>query len=359
MNQTGHKRTRERWTSRSPRRVARPRSPRGNPHRQGNGGNREAGGQVAAEPCGIIVHEGVKAWCDSRKEGTDGSWFLLCSVQNGLLIYLMAHPVLNLVSPANSQTWRRKSRLQDGRLVFKDCIPIPLLSSHLEFIFCRLLLCPFPYREGESDIISSRDGYNQPFFDEQVRGSAGLCKHVRGLLVQLFSVPGLVGRWRRQSADVPPIRPSWGDFILVDPAFTGIICQFVCGGNGHVVSNRLSFDIECRNTPGKTRELLTWLGKSLRPVAMIFSPASLASQSQISEVGFAHTNTMACSAIANTHWALMIFPPEKAIHTSRHLSASGIPPSTPSALVCRHTFHLSAYSVRPASMCGSTPSRIP
>ena len=47
-----------------------------------------------------------------------------------------------------------------------------------------------------------------------------------------------------------------------------------------------------RKMPGKPSELLTWLGKSERPVATTAAPASLASQGQISGIGLAQTKTI-------------------------------------------------------------------
>src|SRR2546427_11595127 len=51
--------------------------------------------------------------------------------------------------------------------------------------------------------------------------------------------------------------------------------------------------------PGNPRELLTWFGKSDRPVATIFAPASLASQGQGSEIGLAHAKIIESSAMAD------------------------------------------------------------
>src|SRR3989475_13110834 len=52
--------------------------------------------------------------------------------------------------------------------------------------------------------------------------------------------------------------------------------------------------------PGNPRELLTWLGKSDRPVATILAPASFASQGQISGMGFAQAKIIESFAIADT-----------------------------------------------------------
>ncbi len=47
-----------------------------------------------------------------------------------------------------------------------------------------------------------------------------------------------------------------------------------------------------RKMPGNPMELLTWLGKSLRPVATTAAPAALASHGHISGIGLEHTKTM-------------------------------------------------------------------
>ena len=52
-----------------------------------------------------------------------------------------------------------------------------------------------------------------------------------------------------------------------------------------------------RKSPGKTSELLTWLGKSLRPVATICAPALRATSGQISGTGLAQASTTAFVAI--------------------------------------------------------------
>ena len=60
---------------------------------------------------------------------------------------------------------------------------------------------------------------------------------------------------------------------------------------------------------GKPRLLLTWLGKSLLPVATIRAPASSASQGQISGIGFAHAKTMAWFAMVFIHSFFIVFGP--------------------------------------------------
>lgn len=58
------------------------------------------------------MSEGVEARYDSGKEGTDGSWFLLRSVQTGILSYAI-FLVLNLGSPGSSQIRQEELRLQE------------------------------------------------------------------------------------------------------------------------------------------------------------------------------------------------------------------------------------------------------
>ncbi len=99
-----------------------------------------------------------------------------------------------------------------------------------------------------------------------------------------------------------------------------------------------------RKIPGNTNELFTWLAKSLRPVATMRAPASLASQGQISGTGLAQANTMASLAMPAIHSGLMMPPAEKAAQTSAPRSASWIPPVSPSGFVCRQTAHCSQYS---------------
>lgn len=51
------------------------------------------------------------------------------------------------------------------------------------------------------------------------------------------------------------------------------------------------------NIPGKPRTLLTWLGKSERPVAMILAPASFARSGIISGIGFERAKIIGCGFI--------------------------------------------------------------
>ena len=59
-----------------------------------------------------------------------------------------------------------------------------------------------------------------------------------------------------------------------------------------------------RKMPGKPIELLTWLGKSERPVATTAAPASLASHGHISGMGLAQTKTMGSGAMARDPFLL-------------------------------------------------------
>src|SRR5512147_1343036 len=98
--------------------------------------------------------------------------------------------------------------------------------------------------------------------------------------------------------------------------------------------------------PGKPSELLTWFGKSERPVATTAAPASSASQGQISGTGLAQAKTIESLTIALIHSGRITPGPDldRAITTSAFFIASGISPSRPSALVMLHSFHLSLYS---------------
>ncbi len=87
------------------------------------------------------------------------------------------------------------------------------------------------------------------------------------------------------------------------------------------------------------------MGKSDRPVAMILAPPSSASQGHISGIGLAVANTMASSAIPETHSFLMTPGPgrEAATRMSAPFMASSIPPTTPAALEFSHMNHFSAW----------------
>src|SRR5512142_97041 len=83
-----------------------------------------------------------------------------------------------------------------------------------------------------------------------------------------------------------------------------------------------------RKMAGKPMELLTWLGKSDRPVATTFIPASLASQGQISGIGLAQKKPMAFLFIFFSHSGLIVSGPDfdNEIQTSAPTRASAIPP---------------------------------
>jgi len=101
-----------------------------------------------------------------------------------------------------------------------------------------------------------------------------------------------------------------------------------------------------RKIPGNPRELLTWLGKSERPVATTTAPASFASHGQISGTGLAQANKIASLFMVLIHSGSITPGPdlESAITTSAPLIASGICPSRPSAFVVSQSRHLSTYS---------------
>ncbi len=93
---------------------------------------------------------------------------------------------------------------------------------------------------------------------------------------------------------------------------------------------------------GNTRLLFTWLGKSLLPVAMTFTPASFASQGHISGTGLAQANSMGSSAINLMSSGLMVPGPgfEAARAMSLPLNASLMSPVLSSPLVFRVISHL-------------------
>ena len=68
---------------------------------------------------------------------------------------------------------------------------------------------------------------------------------------------------------------------------------------------RFSFNVDVykrqpRKMPGNASTLLTWFGKSLRPVDTTAAPAAFASSGKISGVGFAHAKMIASFAIVAT-----------------------------------------------------------
>ena len=90
-----------------------------------------------------------------------------------------------------------------------------------------------------------------------------------------------------------------------------------------------------RKMAGNPRLLLTWLGKSLRPVATTRAPASSASHGQISGIGLAQAKTMESFAMVFIHSFFMVPGPgfEAATTASTPLKASAMSPVLPSALV--------------------------
>ena len=104
-----------------------------------------------------------------------------------------------------------------------------------------------------------------------------------------------------------------------------------------------------RNTPGKARTLLIWLGKSLRPVPTTAAPAALASSGIISGTGLAMGKRMGSPAIERTISAVSSPGAETPTKRSAPTSASFSPPRTVgrvrSASSARARF--SARSLRP------------
>ena len=105
-----------------------------------------------------------------------------------------------------------------------------------------------------------------------------------------------------------------------------------------------------RKIPGKHRELLIWLGKSLRPVPTIRAPASFASQGHISGTGLAQARMIESPAMAATAAGEMMPGAAKATRASAPRRASSMPPVMLSALLSVQTRHLSAKLPRRASM---------
>src|SRR5450756_65189 len=116
-----------------------------------------------------------------------------------------------------------------------------------------------------------------------------------------------------------------------------------------------------RKMPGKPIELLTWFGKSERPVATTAAPAALASQGHISGTGLAQMKTIGSGAIALIQSFSMVSGPclLRAMHTSAPLRASAMPPVSCSPLVIWQYFHLSTHSALTASMSLRPLCRMP
>ena len=81
-----------------------------------------------------------------------------------------------------------------------------------------------------------------------------------------------------------------------------------------------------RKIPGNAKTLLIWLGKSLRPVATINAPPSLASSGIISGVGFAIAKIIAFSFIVWIHSFLKTFGADTPIKTSASFTTSSNEP---------------------------------
>src|SRR6266700_949751 len=101
-----------------------------------------------------------------------------------------------------------------------------------------------------------------------------------------------------------------------------------------------------RNMAGNPMELFTWFGKSERPVATIFAPASFASQGQISGIGLAQAKTMESVFMLSTRSADTTPGPgvDIANSASAPLIAFSNPPVLPSRFVLRAISHLALKS---------------
>src|SRR3972149_10430774 len=64
-----------------------------------------------------------------------------------------------------------------------------------------------------------------------------------------------------------------------------------------------------RKIPGKPSELLTWFGRTERPVATTRAPASFASQGHTSGIGLGHAKIIESFAIVDTHSFLIVSGP--------------------------------------------------
>ena len=88
-----------------------------------------------------------------------------------------------------------------------------------------------------------------------------------------------------------------------------------------------------RNTPGKTRLLLIWLGKSLRPVPTTAAPAASARSGIISGTGLAMAKTTESLAIDDTISGVTMSATARPMNTSAPRMASAMPPVRFSGLV--------------------------
>ena len=78
--------------------------------------------------------------------------------------------------------------------------------------------------------------------------------------------------------------------------------------------------------PGKATTLLTWLGKSLRPVPTTLAPAAFAASGRISGTGFAMANKMESLFMEETISGVTILGAETPIKISAPLKASAREP---------------------------------
>ena len=107
-----------------------------------------------------------------------------------------------------------------------------------------------------------------------------------------------------------------------------------------------------RKMAGNPMELLTWLGKSERPVANTLHPCSFASQGQISGTGLAVAKTTGSSAMRSMYSAGMVPGPglDAAMTMSAPSIASLIPPVFPAPLVFSQMFFFSLWRLSKSSL---------
>ncbi len=107
-----------------------------------------------------------------------------------------------------------------------------------------------------------------------------------------------------------------------------------------------------RNIAGNPMELLTWFGKSERPVANTFAPRSFASQGHISGTGFAVANTIGSDAIPSMYSGGIVPGPgfDAAMTMSAPFNASFNPPLFPAPSVFSQISHFCLYLVFSSSL---------
>src|SRR6476646_7067114 len=97
----------------------------------------------------------------------------------------------------------------------------------------------------------------------------------------------LVSRITLATASTTPSSNGPGMILSVDGSVTSAAIASAAASLCWSVILDMLWSSAPRKMPGNAKELLTWLGKSLRPVAMIAAPAALASSGIISGTGLA------------------------------------------------------------------------